>query len=87
MSATDNFYFGQGNILLVGEAGGFNRCSEGISSPLIMGKAAGEAILKSMESGQPALQYYTEAAGPEVEACRIAGRMLEKAVGLNPFTR
>lgn len=87
MSATDNFYLGDGHILLTGEAGGFNRCAEGISSALVTGKAAGEAILKSLGSGKPALEYYSEAALPEIEACKRASAAIEDAIGLNPFTR
>ncbi len=41
MSATENFFLGEGNVLLAGEAGGFNRCAEGITSALVTGKAAG----------------------------------------------
>jgi flavin-dependent dehydrogenase len=87
MSATDNFFLGRGKVLLAGEAGGFNHCAEGISSALITGKAAGDAILQSQKTGKAALDFYAEAAAPEEEACRLASRNIEQAVGLNPFTR
>jgi flavin-dependent dehydrogenase len=87
MSATDNYFLGDDNVLLAGEAGGFNRCAEGITSALITGKAAGQSILRSMESGKPALELYTEAAAPEIEACNRVNGLIEQVVGLNPFTR
>lgn len=87
MSATNNFYLGAGNVLLTGEAGGFNRCAEGISSALITGKAAGEAILKSVESGVPAITYYCEGAAPEANVCTNASAVVAEVLGYNPFTR
>lgn len=87
MSATDNFCLGSGNVLLAGEAGGFNRCGEGITSALISGRAAGECILRSAESGRPASDFYPEAVAGEVASCTRVNRLIEQAVGLNPFTR
>jgi flavin-dependent dehydrogenase len=87
MSATDNFFLGDGNTLLVGEAGGFNRCAEGITSALITGKAAGESILKSIETGEPALSFYSSVAAPEMQMCSQVNRFMEEALGSNPFTR
>jgi flavin-dependent dehydrogenase len=87
MSATDNYLLGHDNVLLAGEAAGFNRCAEGIASALITGKAAGRSILKSMENGKPALELYTEAAAPEIEACNRVNGLIEQVVGFNPFIR
>lgn len=88
MSATNNFYLGDGNVLLAGEAGGFSRAlGEGISSAFVTGKASGEAILKSMESGRPALDHYKENAAPEIDLCNQLNRILKDVIGLNPFTR
>jgi len=87
MSATNNYYPGKHNILLAGEAGGFNRCAEGITSALLTGKAAGEAILESIESGKPALESYSKAVAPEMEMCNTVNRLIEQSVGVNPFTR
>lgn len=87
MSATDNFYLGTGNVLLAGEAGGFNRCAEGISSALITGKAAGDAILQSVKTGLPAIAYYDVNSAGEAEVCRKASALIEKSLGFNPFTR
>jgi len=87
MSATDNFYLGNGNVLLAGEAGGFNRCAEGISSALITGKAAGDAVIQSAETGLPAIGFYTDGAAPEAEVCKMASAMIEQTLGFNPFTR
>jgi flavin-dependent dehydrogenase len=87
MSATENFCLGRGNVLLAGEAGGFNRCGEGITSALLSGRAAGECILRSAESGRTASEFYPEAVAGEVASCTKVNRLIEQAVGLNPFTR
>ena len=87
MAATDNYYLGESNVLLVGEAGGFNRCGEGITSALITGKAAGQSILKSIDSGRPAMEFYPGEVAPEREACSKVNRVIEEIVGVNPFTR
>jgi len=87
MSATGNYCLGEGNLLLAGEAGGFNRCGEGITSALVSGRAAGESILRSVESGGPAFESYPDAVAGEIESCTHVNRLIEQAVGLNPFTR
>ena len=87
MSATGNYCLGKGNLLLAGEAGGFNRCGEGITSALISGRAAGESILRSAETGGSAFDSYPDAVAGEIESCTKVNRLIEQAVGLNPFTR
>lgn len=88
MAATSNFHLGEGNVLLAGEAGGFSRAlGEGISSAFVTGNAAGEAILKSMDTGRPAMEYYAESVAPEAEFCKALNRIVEENLGLNPFTR
>jgi flavin-dependent dehydrogenase len=87
MSATGNYCLGEENVLLAGEAGGFNRCGEGITSALLTGRAAGECILRSLESGGPAFESYPDAVSGEIESCTKVNRLIEQAVGLNPFTR
>jgi flavin-dependent dehydrogenase len=87
MSATGNYCLGEGNLLLAGEAGGFNRCGEGITSALLSGRAAGESILRSVESGGSAFDSYPDAVAPEIASCTKVNRLIEQAVGLNPFTR
>lgn len=87
MSATGNYCLGKGNVLLAGEAGGFNRCGEGITSALVTGRAAGECILRAFESGRSAFASYPDAVAGEIEACTRVNRLIERAVGLNPFTR
>jgi flavin-dependent dehydrogenase len=87
MSATDNYFLGDRNVLLVGEAGGFNRAAEGITPALITGKAAGESILKSIESGEPAFSFYSSSAAPEMQMCSRVNQFMEEALGSNPFTR
>jgi flavin-dependent dehydrogenase len=87
MSATNNYCLGEENVLLAGEAGGFNRCGEGITSALVTGRAAGESILRAVESGRSAFTSYPDAVAAEIEACTRVNRLIEEAVGLNPFTR
>lgn len=88
MAATGNFHLGAGNVLLAGEAGGFSRAmGEGISSAFVTGKAAGKAILNSLESGQVAIKIYADKVAPEAEFCIALNRMIGENFGLNPFTR
>jgi len=87
MSATDNYILGVRNILLVGEAGGFNRAAEGITPALITGKVAGESILKSMRIGEPALAFYSLAAASEMQMCSQVNQFVGETLGTNPFTR
>ena len=87
MSATDNYFLGVCNILLVGEAGGFNRAAEGITSALITGKAAGESILKSIQIGEPEFAFYSLVAAPEMQMCSQVNQFMGEALGSNPFTR
>ena len=87
MSASKNYCLGKNNLLLVGEAGGFLRGGEGITSSLISGKAAGQAILKSEESGKPAMEFFTELAQPELEACEKVHATLAAMAGFNVFMR
>lgn len=87
MSATDNYCLGADNVLLAGEAGGFNRCAEGITSALVTGRAAGESILRAAESGRSPFTSYPDAVAAERAACTRVNRLIEEAVGLNPFTR
>lgn len=56
----ESYYLGNGNILLVGEAAGFVRALDGITGALVSGKAAGESILRSLQSGLTPLQHYSE---------------------------
>jgi flavin-dependent dehydrogenase len=87
MAATDNYRLGEGNVLLAGEAGGFNRCGEGITSAVLTGRAAGESVLRAIESGRSAFASYPDAVAGEIEACARVNKLIEQAVGLNPFTR
>jgi flavin-dependent dehydrogenase len=87
MSASENYCLGEGNILLAGEAAGFLRSAEGITPALVTGKAAGEAIIASMESGRPAMDFYIPATAGEMEACRMVHKLNEDLAGFNMFTR
>lgn len=88
MAATANFHLGKGNVLLAGEAGGFSRAlGEGISSALVTGNAAGKAILRSLDTGKIAMEYYEEDVAPEAGFCKMLNRIVEENLGLNPFTR
>jgi flavin-dependent dehydrogenase len=87
MSAQRNYCLGSGNLLLAGEAGGFLRGGEGITSALTSGKAAGEAVLASVESGKPAIEPFRERAAGELRICEGVHDRLEAALGFNVFTR
>jgi flavin-dependent dehydrogenase len=87
MSASKNYCLGENNLLLVGEAGGFLRGGEGITSSLVSGRAAGRAILKSEESGRPAIDFFEELARPELDACEKVHAMLAAMAGFNVFMR
>jgi flavin-dependent dehydrogenase len=87
MSAQKNYCLGADDLLLVGEAGGFLRGGEGITSALTSGKAAGEAILESVESGKPAIEHFRELASDELRICEMVHEKLEAALGFNVFKR
>jgi flavin-dependent dehydrogenase len=87
MSAQKNYCLGSDNLLLVGEAGGFLRGGEGITSALTSGKAAGEAILASVASGKPAIGHFRELAAEELRICEMVHARLEAALGFNVFKR
>lgn len=87
MAATGNYFLGEGNVLLAGEAGGFNRCAEGITAALITGRAAGECILRALDGRRPPIADYRDAVSDEIEACTRVNRLIEESIGLNPFTR
>ncbi len=87
LCATGNFYLGNNNVLLVGEAAGFlNMFGEGISSALATGLLAAQAIneAETKKSGKDVLEIYTELTRQERRetlaswklANRIAGRRL-----------
>jgi flavin-dependent dehydrogenase len=87
MSAQQNYCLGAGNLLLVGEAGGFLRGGEGITAALTSGKAAGEAVLASVASGRPAIEHFRELASEELEICQLVHERLTGALGFNVFER
>jgi flavin-dependent dehydrogenase len=87
MSAKKNLCLGSGNLLLAGEAGGFLRGGEGITSSLISGKAAGDAVLESADSGTPAVEHYRDLASEEVETCNRVHETLSGLLGFNVFAR
>jgi flavin-dependent dehydrogenase len=87
MSAQKNYCLGSGNLLLVGEAGGFLRGGEGITSALTSGKAAGEAVLESVKSGRPAIEHFRELASEELSICEMVHERLSGALGFNVFKR
>lgn len=82
MCPEGKFYLGKGNVLLVGEAGGFlNAFGEGISCALTSGLCAGEAIIKGFGSGESALSLYTELTKHERRVTEISWRMGAKMAG------
>lgn len=87
MSAKKNYCLGTENILLSGEAGGFLRGGEGITSALISGKAAGDAVLESFKSGRPAIEYFPDIASEEIENCNKVHDNMSEVLGFNVFMR
>ncbi len=87
MSAQKNYCLGSDNLLLAGEAGGFLRGGEGITSSLTSGKAAGEAILESVASGKPAIERFRELASEELQTCEMVHERISNAMGFNVFKR
>lgn len=87
MSANKNYCLGSGRLLLAGEAGGFLRGGEGITSSLVSGKAAGNAVLESEKSGTSAVEHYRDLASEEIGTCNKVHANLSEALGFNVFTR
>jgi Dehydrogenases (flavoproteins) len=82
MCPEGKFYLGKGNVLLVGEAGGFlNAFGEGISCALTSGLCAGEAIIRGLSSGESALTIYTELTKHERRITKVSWRMGAKMAG------
>lgn len=75
-----NTVLGSDNVVLVGEAAGFVRALDGITSALVTGRAAGEAILAAESGGGTAHQHYAQHPFliAEREACRKAHPELGK---------
>lgn len=87
MSAQRNYCLGKDNILLAGEAGGFLRGGEGITSSLISGNAAGKAVIESIRTNTIAIDAFKELAREEMETCNKVHANLSEALGYNVFTR
>ena len=87
MNAQKNYCMGKDNLLLAGEAGGFLRGGEGITSSLISGKAAGDAVLASSKNGKPALNFFKEFSAEEVAMGEKVAKDLEDVLGFNCFMR
>jgi flavin-dependent dehydrogenase len=78
MPYREDYVLGNGNVLLAGEAAGFVRGLDGITSALVTGKAAGESILESARSGRSPLAHYSdhELVVSEKEICKEAHRKM-----------
>lgn len=87
MSARENYCLGRENIVLAGEAGGFLRGGEGITSALTSGWAAGKAVLESENSGKPAVDHFRKLAADEMAVCKTVHDTLTAVIGFNSFTR
>jgi flavin-dependent dehydrogenase len=87
MSAQQNYCLGLDNILLVGEAGGFLRGGEGITSSLISGWAAGDAVRESIATGRSAMEHFQELAAEELGVCQQVHEQLTAVMGFNVFKR
>jgi flavin-dependent dehydrogenase len=70
MTALNTFVLGKGNLLVVGDAGGFmHALGEGISAALTTGDLAGKSILTAEETKQRALDIYSQNVREEVYKC------------------
>lgn len=87
MSATRNYCLGEADILLAGEAGGFLRGAEGITSSLTSGWAAGCAVLESIRSGKPAIDHFRELTAEEMSICDTNHENMSSVLGFNVFAR
>ena len=87
MSARHNYCLGRENILLAGEAGGFLRGGEGITSAMVSGYAAGQAVAESADSGKAAIDFFTELAADELRTCEQVHDDLAGIMGFNSFMR
>lgn len=89
MPGRKNYIFGKENALITGEASGILRGPEGITSSMIIGKVAGESILRSVASGKTAHECFTEHELLETEKahCEQVINELEVALGYNIYTR
>ena len=87
LSARKNYCLGSGSLLLAGEAGGFLRGGEGITSSLISGKAAGQAVLESARSRRPAIDLFRDLAAEEMATCNRVHATLSEVLGFNVFMR
>jgi flavin-dependent dehydrogenase len=78
------FYFGENNVLLVGDASGLvSYLGEGIASALISGKLAAEAIIAHFTTNESAIDCYCKAIAREKDI------ILDnyKLFGVNPYEK
>jgi menaquinone-9 beta-reductase len=79
-SFNNHFDLGSGNVLLVGEAGGFmGAYGEGITTALITGHVAACAVIESIQCGKEAMSIYSQMVEDEKE--RILAQ-IEQSKGL-----
>ena len=88
MSGKNNYNLGDGSVLLAGEAAGFLRGPDGITSALVTGKAAGESILRSIRSGRTPRECYAdhESVISEKEVCERMHREMTAHLGFDVFS-
>ncbi len=68
MTPLNRFFPGRGRVLMVGDAMGLqHQGGEGISCGLVSGGYAGEAIKKSLETGEDVVELYKKLVKPEME--------------------
>jgi flavin-dependent dehydrogenase len=89
MTARRNYHLGKGNVIICGEAAGILRGAEGITSALVTGIAAGESILRSIDSGNQPVDIFSthEALLAEIQQCEMFHSTMESILGYNIFTR
>jgi flavin-dependent dehydrogenase len=84
MPAKQNFFLGEGRVLLAGEAAGFmNLFGEGISAAIATGAIAGLAVFRAVSSGKKVLPIYADGVKNEeklvAESWAKAGMFIKKS--------
>ena len=82
LSLINRYVFGEGNVLVTGQAAGFlNMMAEGMSCALHSGAIAGEAIVDAQRYNRPVQKVYRKMVQSEVKHCSDQWNPLKIAFG------
>ncbi len=82
LSLINRYVFGQGNVLITGQAAGFlNMMAEGMSCTLHSGAIAGEAAVEALQHNRPVQEVYRGMIASEVRRCSDQWNPLKIAFG------